>query len=281
MKKNGKWISIIRRVKNMFSNSFVLVQFYFLFSMGKKKEAAAAASSSSSSPGVSSTPIAKHNKKMKKTEKAIGQFLSDILPNLKKEMVKKKKEPFSFAGYEAVLKPDSGFVQTYLLPLFKFLEKDEIICSRYGCFENRHMVKTNAGYERVMILSRWCDSEDLTAEVLSFLTQRYGKEWFKIPAKDGFRAKAAASTGFGGCFKVILVGLYEDTFQDKTTGETIHSINPSLIYEPCRAPPVKKERAPTTAKAKEKKVVEEEDRVSPAQVIEIDPIVDYDDDRDD
>ena len=246
--------------------------------MGKKKEAAAAvvvAASSSSSPGVSSTPIAKHNKKMKKTEKAIGQFLSDILPNLKKEMVKKKKEPFSFAGYEAVLKPDSGFVQTYLLPLFKFLEKDEIICSRYGCFENRHMVKTNAGFERVMILSRCCDSEDLTAEMLSFLTQRYGKEWFKIPAKDGFRAKAAASTGFGGCFKIILVGLYEDTFQDKTTGETIHSINPSLIYEPCRAPPVKKERAPTAKK--EKKVVtvvvaeEEEDRVSPAQVVEIYP----------
>lgn len=245
--------------------------------MGKKKEAAAAAastSSSSSSPGV-----AVKSKKMRKTEKAIGQFLSDILPNLKKEMIKKKKEPFSWTPYEAMLRPDSGYVQTYLLPLFKFLEKDEIVCSRYGCFENRHMVKTNAGFERVMTLSRCCGPEDLSQDVLSFLTQRYGKEWFKIPAKDGFRAKAAASTGFGGCFKIILVGLYEDVFQDRTTGENIHSINPSLIYEPCRAPPVKKEKAVVVVKkekGEKEKEKEKEDRISPAQEIEIIPISDED-----
>jgi hypothetical protein len=213
--------------------------------------------SSSSSPSVSSKAIAK-TKSKKRTEKAIGQFLSEILPTLKKEMVRRKKEPFSWSNYEAFLKPDSGYVQTYILPLFKFLEKDEIICSRYGCFENRHMVKTSFGFDRVMTLSRHCDAEELTPDVLTYLTQRYGKEWFKIPAKDGFRAKAAAATGHEGCFKIILTDLFEDTFQDVQTGQTIRSINPSLVYEPCRPPPVKKEREKKPRKVKEG-VDEEED----------------------
>lgn len=241
--------------------------------MKEKKQQQAvssASSSSSSSPSVSSKAIAK-TKSKKRTEKAIGQFLSEILPTLKKEMVRRKKEPFSWSNYEAFLKPDSGYVQTYILPLFKFLEKDEIICSRYGCFENRHMVKTSFGFDRVMTLSRHCDADELTPDVLTYLTQRYGKEWFKIPAKDGFRAKAAAATGHEGCFKIILTDLFEDTFQDVQTGQTIRSINPSLLYEPCRPPPVKKEREKKPRKVKEEEEEEEggeeEERISPAQEV--------------
>lgn len=186
----------------------------------------------------------------KRTEKAISQFLTDILPALKKEMVKRKKESFSWEPYLPYFKADSGYIQTFILPLFRFLEKDEIICNRYGLFDNRHMVKTSAGFERVMLLSRHCDEEEFSPDVQQYLTKRFGKEWFKIPSKDGFRAKAASASGYEGCFKVILTGLFEDSFQDVTTGETVYTINPSLMYEPCRPPPPKKER-----KKKEDKVV--------------------------
>lgn len=197
----------------------------------------------------------------KRTEKAISQFLSDMLPALKKEMVKRKKEPFSWEPYQAFFKADSGYIQTFILPLFKFLEKDEIICSRYGHFDNKHMVKTTAGFERVMLLSRHCDTDELPGDVQQYLSTRFGKEWFKIPAKDGFRAKAAAAAGHEGCFKVVLTGLFEDSFQDVKTGETVFTINPSLSYEPCRPPPPKKEKAKkqkTCDKKAEKEEEEEE-----------------------
>jgi hypothetical protein len=178
----------------------------------------------------------------KRTEKAISQFLNDVLPALKKEMVRRKKEPFSWESYAHYFKHDSKYLPTFLLPLLKFLEKDEVLCSRYGAFENRHMVKTSDGFSRVMLLSKHCDENELTPDVQQYLTQRFGKEWFKIPAKDGFRAKAASASGHDGMFKVILTGLYEDSFMDSTTGETIYTINPSLIYEPCRPPAAKKEK---------------------------------------
>lgn len=195
----------------------------------------------------------------KKVEKAINQFLSDMLPTLKKEMVKRKKEPFSWENYQGYFRADSGYLQTYILPLFKFLEKDEIICSRYGLFDNRHMVKTSAGFDHVMFLSKNCDSETLPADVQQYLRQRFGKEWFKIPSKDSHRAKAAANAGHEGCFKVILTGLFEDSFTDTQTGETVHTINPSLAYEPCRPPPPKKERSAPSKKKKKEAVSEEEE----------------------
>lgn len=200
----------------------------------------------SSSPKIAAGGVVKPNtaaSSKKRTEKAISQFLSDMLPSLKKEMVKRKKEPFSWEPYLPYFKSDSGYIQTFILPLFRFLEKNEIVCTRYGLFENRHMVKTSDGFNRVMLLSRHCDSEELPADVQQYITQRFGKEWFKIPAKDGFRAKAASSAGHEGCFKVILTGLFEDSFQDVKTGETVYTINPSLTYEPCRPPPPKKERS--------------------------------------
>jgi len=230
---------------------------------GEKENVSSKDASVSVSTGVSkgsgvSKPSSNSSAK-KRTEKAISQFLSDTLPALKKEMVKRKKEPFSWEHYQGYFRADSGYIQTYILPLFKFLEKDEIVCSRYGLFDNRHMVKTSSGFDHVMFLSKHCDSETLSPEVQQYLSQRFGKEWFKIPSKDGHRAKAAASAGYEGCFKVILTGLFEDSFTDSQTGQVIHTINPSLAYEPCRPPPPKKERAAPVSKKNKKKEKEEEE----------------------
>lgn len=214
------------------------------------------------SPGSGVTKASSASSSKKRTEKAISQFLSDMLPALKKEMVKRKKEPFSWEPYQAFFKPDSGYIQTFILPLFKFLEKDEILCSRYGEFSNKHMVKTTAGFDRVMLLSRHCDTDELTGDVQQYLSTRFGKEWFKIPSKDGHRAKAAAAAGYEGCFKVILTGLYEDSFQDVKTGETVYTINPSLSYEPCRPPPPKKEKVAKKQKGEKKEKKEKEESVA-------------------
>jgi len=222
----------------------------------KEEEGGSSLEGKSISIGVSEKAISKASTgsaSKKRTEKAISQFLTDVLPALKKEMVKRKKEPFSWEPYRAYFKADSHYIQTFILPLFKFLEKDEIVCTRYGCFDNKHMVKTGDGFERVMLLSRHCDTNELPGDVQQYLSKRFGKEWFKIPSKDGFRAKAAAAAGHDGCFKVILTGLFEDSFQDVRTGETVYTINPILEFEPCRPPPPKKERSVTTKKKKEKK----------------------------
>lgn len=222
----------------------------------KSKEVVA---ESTSSPAVHAGGVLKTSSSSssssakKRTEKALGQFLSDVLPALKKEMIRKKKETFSWEAYADYFKADSKYVATFCLPLFRFLEKNEIICTRYGCFDNRHMVKTTAGFDRVMLLSRNLTEEELTPEVQQYLTQRFGREWYKIPSKDGFRAKAAAASGHDGQFKVILVGLFEDSFVDNVTGETVLTINPSLMFEPCRPPPPKKERAPGKKNSKANK----------------------------
>lgn len=244
--------------------------------MGKKKSSS---SSSASSPVLSASVESGSTSKpsiaicggviksssssaaKKRTEKALGQFLSDVLPALKKEMVRRKKEVFSWDAYSHYFKPDSKYVATFCLPLFRFLEKDEIVCSRYGYFENRHMVKTSSGFERVMLLSRNLDSDELPSDVQQYLAKRFGREWFKIPSKDGFRAKAAAASGHEGQFKVILVGLFEDSFVDSQTGETVLTINPSLMYEPLRPPPPKKERKVSKSSSKKEENKEEEEDV--------------------
>jgi len=154
------------------------------------------------------------------------------------------------------------------------------------------MVKTTAGFDRVMLLSRHCSEEELAPDVQQYLTQRYGKEWFKIPAKDGFRAKAAAAAGHDGCFKVILTGLFEDSFTDPSTGDTVLTINPSLMFEPCRPPAPKKEKSqkkkkelPSSLAEKVAEVDDEEEVGQPrlvqvgAQEVPID-LVEEDDDND-
>jgi len=215
-----------------------------------------------SNSGTSTPPLhvdtksnsAKSKAKSAKAKRGVDQFLSDLLPNLKKEMTHKKKVVFDLTTYDAFFKHDSGYIATYLLPLFHFLAKTEIVCTRYGNYEGKHMVKTSHGFERVMILARYADPEDFTADIQTFCTQKYGKEWFKIPQKDGFRAKAAASAGHEGCFRVILTGVFLDSFINADRVE-VHTINPVLTYESCRAPPPKKEKKPRAAK---KTDVEEE-----------------------
>lgn len=198
----------------------------------------------------------KETSSKKRTDKAIEQFVTSNLPALKKEMARRRKEDFQWDNYAKYFKPDSKYLATFVLPLFKFLEKTEIVCVRYGCFDNRHMVKTTAGFERVMLLSRHCSEDDLPADVQQYITQRFGKEWFKIPSKDGFRAKAAAAAGHEGAFKVVLTGIFEDSFVDNETGQTILTVNPSLSYEPVRPPVVKKEKEKKEKKDKKKKVDE-------------------------
>ena len=88
----------------------------------------------------------------KRKDKVLKQFISDILTSLKKEMLRQKKIVFSWDDYTSYFTPDSPYLQTYLLPLFRFLNKTSIICSRYGCFDGKHRVKTSEGAEKLEVL---------------------------------------------------------------------------------------------------------------------------------
>lgn len=173
--------------------------------------------------------------------KNLSLFLNDVLPSLKKEMTRKKKEVFDLSAWSDYFKDGSKYIATYILPLFRFLEKNQIQCVRYGAWDNRHMVKTKAGFDRVMYLSKNADPMVFNNEMQLYCTQKYGKEWFKIPAKDGFRAKAASAAGYQGEFVIHLVGVYTDSYIDKE-GKEIFTINPSLSFEPARAPIVRAPR---------------------------------------
>lgn len=188
--------------------------------------------------------------KIRKTDGIVLNFKQSLLPQLKKEMdsFKKKKEDFNLEAYAAFFAPNSGTVATYILPLFRFLGKNTITCSRYGLFDTKHCVKTTEGFDRVLVLSNSADPADFTPDIQAFCAARYGKEWFKIPAKDGYKAKAACSGGHDKMFKVILTGVFFDSFIDSTTNEEVQTINPVLQYEPMAAPPPKKERKTIVAK---------------------------------
>ena len=239
--------------------------------------------------GVKKPPKTTRVKKDK--TKSIQNFLNEVLPALKKEMVKKKTEPFSLAPYADLFKPDSKYIATYLLPLFRFLEKNTIVCNRYGCWDGKHQVKTTAGFERVMYLSKNLDEASFPADMQQYCTSRFGKEWYKIPAKDGFRAKAAFSNGFEGCFTVTLVGVYTDSFLDDK-GQTVLTVNPVLSYDSVRPPAPKKEKVKKDKEEKKESVprvvIESEgegDSVSPigefpgvgAQQSQMEPLVLSDD----
>lgn len=266
--------------------------------MGKKSSDAA--SKKDSLEGKESFPIGvgvvdggvskpKNAAKKKKKEQAFSQFITDVLPSLKKEMIRKKKEAFDWDDYSKYFRPDSGYVATFMLPLFRFLLTDEIICDRYGNFDNKHRVKTAVGHKRVMDLSENSDVLELTPEMIHYFNKRFGVEWFKIPSKDGFRAKAAAAAGYDGQFKVILTGLYEDSFTDNATGKEVITINPTLMYEPVLPPPPKKERkqpsAASSSTAKRTKItastsypVSSPKEISSAQEVEIEPLPEYESD---
>lgn len=250
--------------------------------------AAAAATTTVESNIKKKAPTSVSGKKKKK-EKAFSQFITDVLPSLKKEMVRKKKEPFDWDRYSHYFKPDSGYMPTFILPLFRFLLADEIICDRYGNFDNKHRVKTAAGHKRVMDLSEHNDILELTPEMLHYFARRFGVEWFKIPSKDGFRAKSAAAAGHEGQFKIILTGLYEDSFTDSATGQEVVTINPILMYEPVLPPPPKKERkAPPPKKSSSSSSSsnssssssspQPSDEVSSAQEVPVDKLPEFEED---
>jgi hypothetical protein len=171
----------------------------------------------------------------KKNKDIAGRFIANSLPTLKKELSLRKKEPFHWSDYAHYFKPGSKYIQTFVLPLFHFLETDEIICSRYGCFDGKHMVKTTDGFQRVMLLSKYCTPDELDEQTVLYMTKKYGREWFKIPSKDGFRAKSASAAGHEGLFKVRLLGIFEDSFVDQTSLAPVLCINPILSFEPVLA----------------------------------------------
>lgn len=184
---------------------------------------------------VPSVPPKQNTPKLNKKEKAIQQFMLDVLPSLKKTVKQQKSRSNTFRIREygdTYFKSDSKYVPTYILPLFHFLGTEEITCTRYGNFDGKHMVKTSAGFTHASFLLNHCD--ELNENERNIVMQKYGKEWFKIPSKDGVKASSAFRYGEKNEFKIILVGIYEDSFitDDKTE---VLTINPILRYEPIRA----------------------------------------------
>ena len=173
--------------------------------------------------------------KLSKKEQAVQDFMLDILPALKKNLKQRKTQEsqFKIKEHAEYFQPTSKAIPTYCLRLFFFLGTEEIICSRYGNFSgNKHMVKTDAGFNHASLLINHCDS--ITEEESSYLMKKYGTEWFKIPSKDAAMASSANHFGDKGLFKMILVGLYEDSFKNDT-GEELQTINPILRYQPIKA----------------------------------------------
>lgn len=210
-----------------------------------KRKRKAKAEPSSSSDGVpASAPPSKKSKK----DQLIEDFMITQLPALRKEIKLRKKEQNSFniRDYPEYFKPGGAYLPTYCLSLFNFLGKNEIVCSQYGMFDrSRHMVKTNEGFNHAsLIISSMGDS--ISADEAEHMIKRFGREWFKIPAKDASRVATAFRFGDGHQFKVVLTGVYKDSFFGED-GEEVLTVNPVLRYEPIRAsaPKAKKEKKTT------------------------------------
>lgn len=172
--------------------------------------------------------------KLSKKEQAIQDFMFDILPALKKNLKQRKTQSDSFKirDHGDYFSSSSKYVPTYMLSLFHFLGTEEVVCTRYGNFDGKHMVKTTAGFNHASLLINHCDS--LSENEVSYLMRKFGKEWFKIPSKDGVKASSANRYGDKGEFKIILSGIYEDSFLD-AEGKEVLTINPILRYEPIKA----------------------------------------------
>lgn len=206
-----------------------------------KKRKKASASGASSETAVECGDAAsrpRKSSKARKTEAAVQQFINDILPSLRKEMSqnKKMKSSVNLGDFAMYFHPSSKVRPAYLFPLFHFLNRTEIICTRYGNFNGSHKVKSADGCAHALLLSQ---SVDLTEEENQYIMRRFGRDWHKIPAKDGNIAMNAHRTGHMGQFKITLVGSYEDQFLDSQTGETIYTLNPVLSYEAIKAPAAK------------------------------------------
>lgn len=212
--------------------------------------------------------IKKKSGKSSKVQKEAELFMADVLPNLRKEMVQKKRANFDLTSFSDYFHTDSGYVPTFILPLFHFIGKSEVICSRYGAFDKRHCVKTSAGVDKVMWVSRNIDQSNLTEELMAYLNQKYSPEWYKIPSTYAARAKAASLAGFEGKFKTVLTNIYFDNFINRE-GVKVETINPVLSFEPCLPPPPPKIRTGKKKNDKESKEVEEGAEVDVVQPVDV------------
>lgn len=211
----------------------------------KRKRKSKADADAPKEPGVevSSAPPAKKSRK----DQILEDFMITQLPALRKEIKLKKKEQSSFniRDYPQYFKSGGEFLPTYCLALFNFLGKNEIVCTQYGVFQSsRHMVKTVDGFNHAnLIISSLGASDSLSSDEIEHMMKRFGREWFKIPAKDAPRVSSAYRYGELHQFKVILTGIYEDSFYDED-GTEVKTANPVLRYEPVRSAPQKPKPKP-------------------------------------
>jgi len=202
----------------------------------RKRKAKAEEAPSSSDGAPAPAPPTKKSRK----DKLLDDFLITQLPALQKDVKLKKKDQVAFhiRDYADYFKPGSEWTPTYCLALFNFLGRNEILCDRYGVFEGgRHSVHTVDGFTHANIIQSSV-GDMLSPEETTFMMQRYGKEWFKIPPKDAPHVSTAYRFGDGHQFKVIIYGIEEGSFFGKN-GEEILSLYPKLRYEAYKAPPEK------------------------------------------
>lgn len=179
--------------------------------------------------------------KKKKNDVILEQFMMDTLPALRKNMKQAKaaQSSFKIRDHGEYFKTSSKHLATFILPLFQFLGKEEIICSRIADFDGKKFVKTDAGFHHASFIIN--HALDISDEERDYIMKKYGKEYFKIPSKDYVKAASASKYGDKGEFKVTIIGLYEDSFLD-SEGKEVLTINPVLRYDPVRTKPEKAEK---------------------------------------
>lgn len=204
----------------------------------KSKKTVSKDSDENHAAGDDEKETAKADKKIKqgnrKGEAAVKHFIDSVLPALRKEMAKKKKNVFKLDDHADLFLPNSPIRPAYLLPLFHFLGKNEILCDKFREFDSKAMVHTKDGFNQCMKINKYSTPDVISEHELTEIMKRFGKEWHKIPAKDKVRVAAAIRAGASGEFKIILSGIYYDSFYDDK-GEEIKIAVPILNYEGIRA----------------------------------------------
>lgn len=206
---------------------------------------------------IASTEKKEESVPSKKTKKdlLLEDFMLIQLPALRKEVKLRKKVQanFNVRGHPQYFKTGGEFTPTYCLSLFHFLGKNEILCSQYGLFDSsRHMIKTSDGFNHCNLIIASVGDDTLSPEEAEHMMKRFGREWFKIPAKDASKVQSAFRFGDGHQFKIILTGIYEDSFFGEE-GEEIKTANPVLRYEPYRAPTPKVSSSSSSSDVKKTK----------------------------
>lgn len=174
--------------------------------------------------------------KKTKNQAILEQFMMDTLPALRRNMKQAKAAQASFkiTEHSQYFGKTSPFVATFILPLFHFLGKEEIVCSQVRDFNGKKYVKTTAGFNHATLIVN--HALDLTDEEKEYVMKKFGNDFFKIPSKDWVKAVSASKYGDKGEFKVTLTGLYEDSFRDDE-GKEVMTINPILRYDSIHAKP--------------------------------------------